>query len=345
MKNMFKRFNALTAIMLIALSLVFVSCSDDDPVTPKQTESEILLDYLETTGGDFINTAAPALITATDVHNMLLTNPTKLLVVDIRASTDFTNLGHIPGAVNKTIPQLYDYFKTLTTANYDKIVIACYSGQSASYSTSLLRLLGYSNVFAMKFGMTSWNDVFATSYKNTIANGNIRQSTFVSTATPKAAKGTVMPTITTGKTTGLEILQERVKALLALGYSSVSTNVDGCALTNADLYTDLTKYYIVNYWIAAHYADPGHVPGAMQYEPKTSLKKAGDILTLPIDKEIVVYCYTGQTSAHVAAFLRVLGYKARTLQFGVGAMIYDKAVEKGLSAFKLTDINTFDIEK
>ena len=45
--------------------------------------------------------------------------------------------------------------------------------------------------------------------------------------------------------------------------------------------------------------------------------------TLPTDKSVVVYCYTGQTSAHVAGYLRVLGYDAKSMLFGVNGMAWD----------------------
>ncbi len=45
--------------------------------------------------------------------------------------------------------------------------------------------------------------------------------------------------------------------------------------------------------------------------------------TLPTNKKIAVYCYTGQTSAHVAAYLRVLGYDAKSILFGVNGMAHD----------------------
>ncbi|MDF1575369.1 MAG: rhodanese-like domain-containing protein [Bacteroidales bacterium] len=45
---------------------------------------------------------------------------------------------------------------------------------------------------------------------------------------------------------------------------------------------------------------------------------------LPTDKTIVVYCYSGQNSARIAAYLRVLGYDAKSLKFGANGMIYDE---------------------
>ncbi|MDP3580492.1 MAG: rhodanese-like domain-containing protein [Ignavibacteria bacterium] len=45
--------------------------------------------------------------------------------------------------------------------------------------------------------------------------------------------------------------------------------------------------------------------------------------TLPTNTTIVVYCYTGQTSSQAATVLKVLGYDAKTLLYGVNAMNYD----------------------
>ena len=69
--------------------------------------------------------------------------------------------------------------------------------------------------------------------------------------------------------------------------------------------------------------DQGHIEGAIQYTPKNDLKLAQFLKTLPTNKTIVVYCYTGQTSSHVAVFLRALGYDAKTLSFGANNLFYD----------------------
>ncbi len=46
---------------------------------------------------------------------------------------------------------------------------------------------------------------------------------------------------------------------------------------------------------------------------------------------MVLYCYTGQTSAYLAGYLRTLGYDARTLLFGTNGMIFDRMVEQGVA--------------
>ena len=79
----------------------------------------------------------------------------------------------------------------------------------------------------------------------------------------------------------------------------------------------------------------------MQYTPKESLKLSADLKTLPTDKPVVVYCYTGQTSANLAAYLRLLGYDARTLLYGANGMIYDLMVSNGMGVFTDAEIKNY----
>ena len=41
------------------------------------------------------------------------------------------------------------------------------------------------------------------------------------------------------------------------------------------------------------------------------------------EKTAVTYCWTGQTSSMVTAYLNVIGYNAVSLKFGANSMIYD----------------------
>jgi rhodanese-related sulfurtransferase len=40
---------------------------------------------------------------------------------------------------------------------------------------------------------------------------------------------------------------------------------------------------------------------------------------LPKDKKIIVYCYSGQTASQTTAILRLLGYEAYNMAFGMGS--------------------------
>lgn len=303
--------------------LFFAACSKDDEETPTPiNESEVLATYLESTssplGKDFVNTDMPTIITAEEVHTLNLTG--QVYIMDIRSAADFAT-GHIENAVNVTVANALTHINGIDLTPYTKVAIACYTGQTAGYVASLLRLIGYDKVFSMKWGMCSWHTDFATTWQNAVANGNTYASQFSTTAVDKNAKGS-MPALSTGKTTGQEILEIRVNALLAEGF-------DPGKITSQTVFGNLSTYYIVNYWPAAQYADPGHVPGAIQYTPKETMKLAVDLKTLPTDKTIVVYCYSGQTSAYLTAYLRLLGYDAKSLLYGANGMIYDLMVANG----------------
>jgi rhodanese-related sulfurtransferase len=328
---------------LLLLSFLFAiffitSCSkSDDETVPQINESETLATYLESAGSpsgkDYVNTDMPSMITATDVKT--LNETSQVYIIDIRTAADFA-LGHIHNAHNVLFADLLTHIKGVDLTPYSKVAIVCYTGQTASYGASLLRLMGYSKVFAMKWGMSAWNVDFAAKWNTAIANGNAYASQFVTTATAKAAVGS-LPTLSTGKTTGQEILEARVATLLTEGFTPA-------AVTNATVFGGLATYYIVNYWPAAQYADPGHIPGAMQYEPKQSMKLAVDLKTLPTNKPVVVYCYTGQTSAYLAAYLRLLGYDAKSLLYGGNGMIYDLMVAKSMTVFSATQIMGYDYD-
>ena len=60
----------------------------------------------------------------------------------------------------------------------------------------------------------------------------------------------------------------------------------------------------------------GHIEGAINI-PFGKDMVAG-FEALPRDKVIVVYCYTGQTAGQTTAALRLMGYKAVSLNGGMG---------------------------
>ncbi len=306
--------------ILFAL-LVFSASCDKKSTDPAVNESEVLATYLESTdsplGKDFVNTDLPTLIPASDLNTANLLGT--VYIVDIRSAADFA-AGHIANAHNVAVADVFTHLEGVANLNtYEKIALVCYSGQTAGFVTSLLRLMGYNNAFSLKFGMSSWHPDFSSKWTSNI--GNAYSSQFTTDVTAKAAPGE-MPVLSTGKTTGEEILVARVAQVLSDGFGEAS-------ITNATVFGNLSNYYIVNYWPESHYAAPGHIPGAIQYTPKETIKLAADLKTLPTNKTIVVYCYSGQTSAFLTAYIRLLGYDAKSLLYGTNGMIYDNMVSNG----------------
>jgi rhodanese-related sulfurtransferase len=295
-------------VAILFLALFAVSCNkEEDPVN----EAQVLVEYLESAdGGNYAATAMPAIVSAEHVKTLNTTGGN--YIIDIRSAADFA-LGHIENAVNVPSKDVLTYLEgTTDDDSKDEINIVCYSGQTAAWVTCLLRLAGYDNAYSMGFGMCSWNTDFAASWNNNTKS--MYTSEFTKDATEKGPEGE-LPVLNTGFKTGKEILDARIEEVFAEGF-------DPAKITNATVFGALSSYCIANYWAEADYTDIGHIPGAMQYTPKMGMSLAGDLKTLPTDKTVVVYCWTGQTSANMAAYLRVIGYDAKTLLFGANGMIY-----------------------
>ena len=294
----------------------------DDTVEPVD-EFATLLAYLEGDNGDYLNTAAPKVIGAADV---LAEGLDAWQIVDLRTgdkygpdadgnwamgangTADYED-GHIEGAEMVAIADLVTYASENLDMG-DKVLVVCWTGQLAGHATLALNLMGY-DAYSLKFGMSSWHPVFDLWSPNT-SSDYVDQ--FVTDAdTGKNAAGDY-PEIETGETTGQDILMARLGDLLANSPRLVAP---------ADALSQLSDYYIVNYWGEADYLGMGHFADAHQYTPKESLMSSVDLATLPTDQPILVYCYSGQTGSQVAAYLTLLGYDAWDLKFGTNGLIYD----------------------
>jgi rhodanese-related sulfurtransferase len=148
------------------------------------------------------------------------------------------------------------------------------------------------------------------------------------------------PALKSGKTTGAEILDERISALF---------DEYGDAIISADsVFGHPEKYYIINYDRKDKY-DAGHIPGAVRYKPNGTLGIVAEMQTIPVDKEVVVYCGTGHNSAFVTAYLRLFGYNAKTLNFGNNGFMHNKMIAERESLswlpFTEAEIMDFPVEK
>lgn len=303
---------------LVILLILFLTGSCQTNVSEKQLKeaprddknaSELLIEYFEQSG-DFINSSAVPTMIGADAVKQLVGNRSAL-IVDLRRQDDFEQ-GHIPGARHVPFADVIDFFhKTITPAQYEYIVMVCYSGQSASYATAILRLLGVHNVYAMKFGMSSWHKDFSQFvWASKIGNDLAGQ---LETQPNEKANTNDLPEITSKQRTGYDILLERAQQLLDQGYKPVLVKAK-------EVFNNPDNYYVMNYWPEKLY-NKGHLPSAIRYQPKQSLNRANDLLTLPTDKPVVTYCFTGQHAAFVTAYLRLLGYDAYSIAYGANSFM------------------------
>lgn len=303
--------------MLAILIVPFfaVSCDEDDPDPVEVDEAELLINWMESTdnpaGKYYVNTDMGEYTTAASLSDLLVAD--KAYVIDIRDEAKY-DAGHVPGAVNMSEAEVAGHLDATDLTAYSDIVLVCVSGQTAAWLTSLLNMAGYDNVSSLKFGMCSWHSDFASAWNDNISND--MSTFFTETAFEKAAEGE-LPTFTTGFETAAEIFDTRWDAIIAEGFGAG-------AITAAAVYADLSSFYILNYWSAEDYVAMKHIEGAIQYTPKVDIATDAALKTLPTDKTIVVYCYTGQGSANLTAYLRLIGYDAKSLKYGANAMIHDE---------------------
>jgi len=88
---------------------------------------------------------------------------------------------------------------------------------------------------------------------------------------------------------------------------------EGCSTIEATL-----KVYA-----QADYANYGHIKYVYQLTPNT-LKSSENLDAINSNETNVMYCWTGQTSASVSAYLTVLGYDVKSLKFGANSTSYDE---------------------
>jgi len=312
------KFNFWMLAILIVPFFV-VSCDkDEDP--PEVNEAEVLIEYMEDPGSPAANYGNSGLAIKAASATYTGIEAGKVLAIDIRSDTDFAD-GHIEDAVNMPAGDVRDYLDNNDLSAYDEIHIVCYTGQTASWLTSLLQLAGYKDVYSMKWGMSGWHSDFDRWTSNTNSD---KATLFTSDVTDKAAEGD-LPVLTTGFEDGADIFEARFDAVLAEGFGAA-------AVSQGDVYANLDDYYIINYWPNAEYLDPGHIEGAIQYTPDEDLQLGTTLKTLPTDKAIAVYCYTGQNSARIAAYLRLMGYNAKSLKFGANSMIWSEMTKSKWTA-------------
>lgn len=327
---------SIILVLLVLPALILTSSFNAPSTNPTNgsnppNEFEELLSFLES-NRDFINTdAAPALITAEEVKKNLK-NP-KYHIIDIRSASWF-EYGHIKNAVNIQPTDLLNHFEnSIVPSEYDKIVLICYSGQSAAYFTGLLRIAGYDNTHSMNWGMSSWRVDFAENswLKNTSDDFSTKLE---QTVHEKGNKGNI-PEMSTGKTDPESILKARLEIAFATPYKE-------SIVKSSDVFENPNNYYIIDYNGSDRYA-LGHMPNAVQYDPQGSLSSTQDLLTLPTDKRILVYGPTGQETAYVVAYLNVLGYDTGNLAYGSNSFMHKSLKENNWEAFTKKEVNMYPV--
>ncbi len=313
-------------LVIAVMSVIFVAGCKDDTTDPDVNAFEVLTTYMDGNGMTVTDLLAGWIIVPDSLVQVLDQN----YVMDIRTSdkdgngvVDYID-GHVPGSVASSLGTIVD-----DAALADNpIVVVCYTGQAAGHAVMALRLSGYTDAKVLKWGMSGWHSDFD------LWTGNCAQLDHANwVAAPGLIADTEVfdyPEIDTNLEDGVGILAERVAALLDGGFKGI-TALDGDTTIGA--LDNPGDFFINNYWAAEDVVTYGNIDGAYRIKPLVleNLDPAGIVVT---------YCWTGQTSSMVTAYLTVLGYDAKSLKFGANSMIYDALLGHKWSASMDYDYDT-----
>ncbi len=303
------------AVVILFLSGMFTSCSrkgdSANDLMPSTQKTLLLLDWFEK-NGNYIN--SPEIPSIMDAQNVWAMREENIHIIDLREPEDFHE-AHIEHAVNLHQTEVLDYFMhSIDPASFKSVFLICYDLNTSGYVAGVLRLLGYNNVFAIRFGMSGWDR--SISEKFWLANiGNKLAGKLETQGFPMNKPGDY-PEISASGNSGFEIAMERAAEVLT--HKPEEFNI-----TIAEFLENPDGFYTICYWPEDKYMSNGHLPGAVQYDPKKSLSRDTYLNTLPLDKPTIVYCYSGQHSTFVAAYLRLLGYDGRSLAYGANGFIHE----------------------
>ena len=283
--------------------------------------------------GNFINTKKfPPIVTASKV----LKHQNDWLLIDIRRYDEYEK-GHIRGAFNVQKYRLIDYLTQTRNADaYDKVVIIDKDGQLGSYVTGILRYAGFDNVYVMYYGMAAWNSKFSEPLKKGYQKGF---SEYIDTSDSKEEKNVVEEEEHTNNHKSIDQL---IKEVPQLSDSLPSTYIEQRAkkllkrepqnyLVKAETFFNEYKAH-PNQYLPIFYMDnkkkfeESHIKGAVLYRSRKDLSLDSKLTALPKNKDLVLYCKTGHTSAAAAAYLNMLGYKSYSLDFGFNSFEGDNKV-------------------
>jgi len=219
----------------------------------------------------------------------------KMTVLDIRSAEDYAK-GHVKGAVN--MPWGTAISDGLSTIPADlPLFVYCYTGQTAGQAVLTLNLAGF-DARSVNLG---WN--LGISKVDGIADVTVTEATAL-----------------TGTTTAIEPAIQSALDEYYAGLATVSeTKYKNYKISEDDLKAMVdakdTSISILSVRKAEDFK-AGHIEGATNIPFGKDM--ADSFSTLPKDKTIVVYCYTGQTAGQAVAGLRLMGFNAVSLNAGMG---------------------------
>ena len=325
-----------------------------EPVKVGYHSSADLITYLETHGDYISSSDNPSIIS---VDSAYLNLPDYLLM-DIRTTSQFQS-GHIEGARNFGIEELIDSLDFNNVNLEAGIIVVSESGQKAAFATALLRLYGYTNIFSLDFGMAQWHEQFSDVWVNA-RNDSEWWFLYETQYFSKRSRENQIPSIPNDdeSLTIEEFLKKRIKKLLTeQEYQNSIISILELDATYSIRYSKFVDGYVFCYdekelyerkryfrFVSPPVTWGGHPRNAPFYDAETDFKASTNLLTLPVNETVYNYTFNGQRSLYITAYLRLVGYNAKSIHYGAVSMIYNKLLlEQFDESFRVEKIRNYPI--
>lgn len=296
-----KKTILIILMLIMAVVLAFPACTLNVEVEEESGTGEVA-EAAEETGDTAAEAASNYFAQKPDDSNMIAQDAfvekiaagEELFVLDLRSAEDYAT-SHVLYAINTP-------WGTAISDNLDKlpadetIYVYCYSGQTAGQAVALLNIAGFdakSVKFGWNFGISKVEGVDEVT--ETVANefaevDPLDINTVIGTAVKGHFEG--LADVSDGTYKNYMISPENANKLIG------DDSIVFLSIRNSD---DFTR---------------GHIEGAINIPWGKDMQEDFDVL--PMDKTIIVYCYSGQTAAQTVAAMRLMGYDAVSLNGGMG---------------------------
>ncbi|MHB1325746.1 MAG: rhodanese-like domain-containing protein [Thermoleophilia bacterium] len=237
----------------------------------------------------------------------------KIYLLDIRKKADYDK-GHIAGASQVEFPQWAAPDNLIKLPKDKKIVVVCYTGNTAAQAAAGMRMLGY-DAAVLKAGMMGWD---GTGKDATITELNSAPNPDVTT--PAGTSSPAPATVAFDKPSDADykVLAEKANKVFTAMPTDGDYNFNttkSSKLSENLMGADKGKLFVLDIRKTEDF-NKGHIAGVTHID-FAALAVADNLKMLPKDKKIVVVCYTGNTAAQATTILRMLDYDAVVLKFGM----------------------------
>ena len=319
---MLKRKLSPVLSVLLIVGFLVTGCGEAKPaattpssapvaaVSPSEDSAKEIKGAIETYFNDLGSTVKDSYkIAEKDLKDELDKNPDKYVILDVRRADTYAQ-GHIKGAINVPYgPEIAKNLDSIRAIAKDKtLIVACYTGQTAGQTNSLLNVAGIKTL-SLNSGMGGSG---TPGFEN---RGWLGQKY------PTVTEPTVMPTApaVASKSKAIDAAVQKYFNELPQDSNKIDLPVMKDTLAK-----EADKYYIVDVRRAEDFAK-GHIKGAVNipYGPEIA-KNLDSIKQNSKGKTVVVYCYTGQTAGQTDSLLNIYGIPTKSLNFGFGMAGFSK---------------------